>query len=173
MASSGLVRIMVCLLLVALLGSACEANPQVIKQLDPLSGGVEPTSVVVHERTPVPTPTQTVTPLPTPTESNDPDFYFGGLMITLDNVGQIVKLRRGHDFLLVLGEGYTWEVKIEPERLVTRNMKITPEPGEQGVYVARETGEAKLTAIGTPGCRTADPPCARPDLLFHFFIVIE
>lgn len=151
--------------------TACENNAPVIERSS-TSTLPEPTSVPVLYRSPVPTLTATI-PLPTPTENLDPDYYFGGMMITLDDVGNTIVLKEGQDFYLSLGEGYEWIVEIDPPELVSQNLKITPEPGDQGVFIARETGLAVLRATGSPGCRTANPPCMRPDLLFELYIQVE
>lgn len=162
-----------CVLLVLLcaLLSACEEQAPLIEQRN-LPTQADPTSVAVRYRSPVPTLTAAI-PTPTPTENLDPDYYFGGMMITLDDVGKTISLKEGQDFYLSLGETYRWNVLIDPPGLASRNLKITPEPGDQGIYIARETGLGVLRATGTAGCRMENPPCALPDLLFELYIVVE
>lgn len=159
--------------LIALLAAlaACQPDTPVIEKVDlPLRSS--PTPVPVLYRTPV--PTLTPTPVtPTPTENLDPIFYFGGMLVTLEDVGKTITLKEGQDFNLSLGEGYQWAVVIEPPELVTLNMNITPEPGDQGIYIARDSGQAVLRATGSPTCRLVSPPCMRPDLLFQIHILVE
>ncbi len=134
----------------------------------------EPTSIVLAYRTPIPSPTPlTPTPTITYTPNPDPEDYFGGMVISLDEVGQAIPLRLTQNFLLSLGSEYAWSVEIDPPQIVSRNMKITPLPGEQGVYIARQRGKAILRATGEPACRQSQPPCDRPDVLFQINIVVE
>jgi hypothetical protein len=111
--------------------------------------------------------------LPTPTLDNDPPYYFGGLVITLDNAGQTIPLKKGQNFLLSLGSNYQWDVTVVPVEILSRNMKITPGAGEQGLYIARQPGTATLSAVGNPICRMAQPPCERPSVLFRINVLIE
>ena len=154
---------------------ACSPAAQVFKTLDGAGGKGEPTSMVLTYRTPKPSETPRVvnTPLPTATQNYDPDYYYGGLTVTMDYVGQTVPLRKGQSFLLDLGEAYEWQVEVGPEDIISQNVKITPEPGEQGVFVARERGKAVLHAVGEPACHQAQPPCERPSVLFQVDILVE
>ncbi len=155
--------------------AACSPVAQVFKSLGGAGGASEPTSMVLTYRTPRPseTPYVIVTAQPTATRNEDPDYYYGGLTVSLDNVGQTVSLRKGQSFLLDLGEEYEWRVEVGPQSIISQNVKITPEPGEQGVFVARERGQAVLHAVGEPACRQAQPPCGRPSILFQVTIVVE
>jgi hypothetical protein len=168
-------RIRVAWLLAVLILAGCgTVAPPVIENRPPLPPAA--TSIVLEARTPV--PTLAPTPLPSPSPTMDPGIndlpdYYGGLVVTLDYAGQTITMRRGTGFLLLLGESYHWQVSIDPPEMLTPNMKITPEPGEQGVFVAREQGNATLTAIGEPLCLKEDPPCARPNLLFRLQLIIN
>jgi hypothetical protein len=134
----------------------------------------EPTSIVLAYRTPRPSATPVVpTPTITTTPNIDPEDYFGGMVISLDEVGQTIPLRLTQNFLLSLGPGYTWTVLVDPPEAVSQNMKITPLPGEQGVFIARQRGKAMLRATGEPICRQSQPPCDRPSVLFQIEIVVE
>jgi hypothetical protein len=104
---------------------------------------------------------------------NDLPDYYGGLVVTLDYAGQTITMRPGNGFMLQLGQSYTWQVTIDPADSLTPNMKITPEPGEQGVFIARKSGEATLTAIGEPLCLKENPPCSRPNLLFTLKLIVK
>lgn len=111
--------------------------------------------------------------IPSSTPDSDPAYYFGGLEITLDNAGQTIPLKKGQNFLLSLGETYQWQVAVQPAEILSRNMKITPGSGEQGLYIARAQGKATLSAVGVPMCRLAQPPCSWPDVLFQIQVLIE
>ena len=132
---------------------------------------VEETAPVLND--PPGEPTAAVPPLPTPTHSEDPAYFYGSLVVTLDDAGSEIHLKRRQNFLLSLGEAYNWTVEVDPERVVSQNMNLTPEPGEQGVYIARDSGVAELRAVGEPRCIYADPPCAWPLVLFRAQIVVS
>lgn len=122
----------------------------------------------------LPTLPPTLEPLsPASTPDNDPAYYFGGMEITLDNAGQTIPLKKGQNFLLRLGSTYRWDVTVTPPELLSRNMKITPGEGEQGLYIARAPGKAHLRGVGNPLCRLAQPPCNWPTVLFQIQVAIE
>lgn len=99
--------------------------------------------------------------------------YYGGLVVTLDYVGQTIAMRPGQGFLLRLGTGFMWNVYVEPEGSLTKNPNITPEHDEQGVYIARKKGIASLSAVGVPDCVNYKPPCTRPNVIFKLTIDIN
>lgn len=155
--------------------AGCSPITRVLNQLVESGSAAEPTSIMLKYRTPTPsrTPAAVTTPTPTATKNLDPAFYYGGLTVTMDDVGQVVALRRGQSFSLYLGGEYTWQVESNPEYLISQNLKITPAPGEQGIFIARERGTGILKAVGEPACRQAQPPCERPSILFQVSVVIE
>lgn len=129
--------------------------------------------VIYHTLTPTPVPTQVPSPGVTPTLDNDPAHYFGGFIVTMDDVGQTITMKRGQSFQLGLTDGYDWQVELDPAGVVSRNQKITPARGDQGVYVARMTGKTTLRAIGKPVCRDVTPACERPDILFTLHLIVN
>ncbi len=165
------------LLILSFLLPACSPAAGIMQRTTLPDNTSDPTSIVVAYRTPKPTATQRTSAAPaatlTPTLNFDPEYYNGGLTVTLDYVGQTVPLRTGQSFLLALGNEYDWSVEISPPEVVSVNMKITPEPGEQGVFVAREKGRAALKAVGVPTCRSDQPACSRPDILFQMAILVQ
>ncbi len=156
---------------------ACNPSTGLLQRTTLPDDAAEPTSIIVAYRTPKPTATPQrpaeLVPTLTPTLNFDPDYYNGGLTVTLDYVGQTVPLRIGQSFLLSLGNEYAWSVEISPPDIVSLNMKITPEPGDQGVFVAREKGKATLKAVGVPTCRSEKPACSRPNVLFQMAILVQ
>lgn len=134
-----------------------------------------PSSIVLVYHTPEPSATRlpTDTPGPTNTPNRDPAYFYGSLTINLDYAGQTVDLKRGESFLLDLSQFFTWQISFDPVDLVSRNMKITPEPGQQGVFVARKRGKTTMQAIGEPVCRQENPPCSRPAVLFSVNLVVK
>jgi hypothetical protein len=114
-----------------------------------------------------------VIPTITLTPNSDPDYYYGGFAITMDDVGKTLELKVRQSFLLSLGDNYTWTITIEPAQVISQNMKVTPDPGDQGVFIARHIGKASFKAIGSPACRTEQPPCTRPLVLFIMTVVVK
>lgn len=161
--------------------SACSASRAVEYQVMPGLPVSSPTHITVVYLSPTPRPTSTqVEPTPiAPTVAppgllyDDPDYFYGGLIVTLDHVGKIIELKKRQNFLLSLGKEYDWEVTVLPETVISRNLVFTPEPGEQGIYVARGAGKATLRALGEPKCRFLEPSCTRPAVLFTVHIVVE
>ena len=171
--------------LVLLISVACSpaspqaplATPLIIATLLP-----ERTSVPLRD---TPQPTATIPPTPTAEataisavdlselESGDLPDYYGGLIITLDYVGQTILMKPGQGFLFSLGDSFDWEITVDPPQVLTINQRYMPLAGEQGVYIAREKGKATVQAIGSPRCLQNDPPCARPNVLFTMYVKVE
>jgi len=173
-------RVIAPVVLAAILFSACTGQPPPAVTFAPIPSVLSPTSLVVFEpsQTPVVPPTElpvATSPAVEPTSVvyNDPSYYYGGLRITLDNVGQEITLKKRQGFMLDLGDDYTWVVIAAPETVLSRNMNYTPQPGEQGIFIARGTGKAELSATGDPKCLLSNPPCARPSVLFRIAVVVE
>lgn len=156
--------------------SGCQAENAPAIYTATMTATIEPTSIILVYRSPVPsaasTPMSTLTPTPDP-GANDPSEYYGGLVITLDHVGKTLTMRRQGGFLLRLGEEYNWSVTVHPPDILTQNRKISLSPGEQGVFLARQKGSAVLRAVGKPVCLAFDPPCLRPAVLFEMYVLIE
>lgn len=148
----------------------------------------DPTTLVPSSPSPLPviftpSPAHSYTPVPadllpavTPTpESGSEDLaeYYDGLVITLDYVGQTIQIILGQGILMRLGDEFIWSIEIEPADVLTINQKITPEPGEQGVFIARKKGKATITAVGSPLCSFEDPPCLRPSVLFQMVVDVK
>ncbi|MHB9031773.1 MAG: hypothetical protein ACYC6L_01870 [Anaerolineae bacterium] len=92
--------------------------------------------------------------------------------ITLADNGGTIRMAVNETTLLRLGEGYTWVVTIGDESVFRLAPESKAEPGVQGVYLARQTGQTTLTAVGTPACRSADPPCSTPEITFEVTVKI-
>lgn len=174
------------LILLALMTAACgAANSRTQPTVQtPATLLPERTSVMLRV-TPQPSPTVALPPTPTlevlptsapivddPGSSDLPDYY-GGLVITLDYVGQTIFMKPGHGFLFSLGDSFDWQITVDPPEVVTINQRYLPQPGEQGVWIAREKGKAMVRAVGSPRCLKNDPPCARPNVLFTLYVEVE
>ena len=82
--------------------------------------------------------------------------------IVLTNDGQTIMLSAGNEFLLYLGEEYTWTVDIADQTIVGRVMNAPVIRGAQGRYKALRGGRTTLLAHGDALCRSAQPACAAP-----------
>ncbi len=93
--------------------------------------------------------------------------------VTLGDNGNTLVLAPGDEFLLDLGDQYTWTVTVADSTVVGRVLNITVIKGAQGVYQALKSGDTVLTASGDPLCRQATPPCEQPSILFTLQIVVQ
>jgi hypothetical protein len=154
----------------------CQRQEPPVLQVLPASSTPDSTSIVLLYRSPTPSPTAapSATLIPTPDPgANDLPEYYGGLVITLDDVGTTLAMRPQGGFLLRLGEEFTWDVTAIPPDVITLNRKVSLEPGEQGVFIARQKGRAVLRAVGQPVCLVYDPPCRLPTVLFEMNVLVE
>ncbi|HSB56378.1 MAG TPA: hypothetical protein VLD38_01020 [Nitrosopumilaceae archaeon] len=93
-------------------------------------------------------------------------------IITLEDDGKTVTLKKGESFLLKLGEDFNWSIDIDNQTVVSRVMNIMVVRGAQGVYEAHNSGQATLTGVGDPLCLTADPPCKIHSIQFKLNVVV-
>jgi len=93
--------------------------------------------------------------------------------VTLADDGSTLILSVGEHFLLALGWDHDWRVEVSDSPVVGRIINIAVVRGAQGVYEAREPGETDLVATGVPTCRSANPPCDKPDRTFRIHLVIK
>jgi hypothetical protein len=97
----------------------------------------------------------------------------GQKAVTLDDQGKTISLAAGEDFLLKLGDVYTWEVNISDQNVLSRVKSIAVMRGAQGVYEAHSVGTATLSATGDPQCRQSQPPCGMPSIQFKITVVVK
>jgi len=96
-----------------------------------------------------------------------------GKIITLADQGSMLTISRGESFLLNLGEAYSWDVTVSDPNVLSRDTTITVVRGAQGVYAARQSGTAGLTAMGDPLCRQSKPACGMPSIQFKIAITVK
>ena len=113
-----------------------------------------------------------ITPVP-PTSTQVPPTDPVQKIITRDDQGKTIDLAVGENFLLQLGEQYTWDVTVSDQTVVSRVKNITVVRGAQGIYEALKAGTVTLTATGDPVCRQAKPPCGMPSIMFSITIVVK
>jgi hypothetical protein len=89
-----------------------------------------------------------------------------GPTVTLAQNGQTLDLVVGQRFLLQLGDGYVWTVRMADPAVVGRVVNVAVVRGAQGLYDAKQPGTTTLEASGDLSCRMSRPPCAAPSLLF-------
>ncbi len=93
--------------------------------------------------------------------------------ITLADQGTTVTLQVNETFLLQLGEGYDWNISIDDQTVISREVNVMVVRGAQGIYRAHKPGRTTLAAIGDPICRQSVPPCAAPSRLFRIYVVVS
>ncbi len=109
-----------------------------------------------------------VEPEATPTETAP-----GVKTVTLDDDGKTLTLQMDKTFLLKLGEEYDWNISIDDQTVISREVNVLVVRGAQGIYRAHKPGSATLTAVGDPVCRKAVPPCAAPSRQFRLSVVVS
>jgi hypothetical protein len=93
--------------------------------------------------------------------------------ITLADDGKTFTLQVDETFLLNFGEGYDWNISIDDQTIISREVNVMVIRGAQGIYKAHKPGRATLTAVGDPPCRQSVPPCAAPSRLFRLNVVVS
>jgi hypothetical protein len=96
------------------------------------------------------------------------------LNITLDDNGRTFIIHPGDSFLLDLGtDVFDWTVNIDDQNVLARLKNVMVIRGAQGIYEAKDTGQAILTATGDPLCRNSVPACAAPSMQFNITVIVE
>jgi hypothetical protein len=135
----------------------------------------EPVPPVVEVSTAVPAgigqPLSEMTPeTPTPVSNSNQD---GQKIVTRDAQGQTITMAVGENFLLQLGEGYTWEITISNQNVLSRVKNIAVVLGAQGIYEALQPGTVTVSAAGDPLCRQSKPACGMPSIQVDFTVVVK
>jgi hypothetical protein len=96
----------------------------------------------------------------------------GKIITTADN-GKTIMLNVNETFLFKLDGDFDWDVRIDNRTVMSPVLNVPVVEGAQGIYVARRSGNATLTAIGRPLCGgRPQVPCARPYSLFKLNVVV-
>ena len=111
--------------------------------------------------------------LQTPTSTPDDSASGVQLIVTLDDQGKTIHMTVGDNFLLKLGEQYTWQVDISDQNVLSRVKNIMVIRGAQGVYDALQPGTVTLSAMGDPQCRQSQPPCEMPSIQFMITVFVK
>ena len=109
-----------------------------------------------------PPPTPTSTPIPSTQRT-----------ITLADNGQTIPLAVGDRFLLDLGGTYIWKVQIADPSVIAQLPTPLSPINSQGLFEAVAPGTTTLTAFGDPPCRSLQPPCGLPSLVFRLTLVVD
>ena len=94
-------------------------------------------------------------------------------IITLEQSGQIIHLHKGDNFLLKLGKNSEWNIAIDNQTVLNRVPNIMVMEDAQGIFVARDFGETKLSAVGNPWCLYSEIPCKIHSILFEMKVVVS
>ena len=115
-----------------------------------------------------------ITAPPSPTGSIRPVSAGKGFGLIPDHDGQVVMVDADTDIIrLVLDDGWTWNVKVDPAYLNLSSFGPLYGNGftaQYWTFKLLQTGQTKVSATGTPTCRSASPPCNQPDRLYSVTI---
>jgi len=117
-------------------------------------------------QTGTPTP-DTLTPTVEPTGTGDQNI------VTLEDNGKVLHLGVGENFLLKLGNEYTWDISISDPSVIERVKNVMVILGAQGIYDAVKQGTTVLSATGDPVCNQAVPSCKAPSIQFSITIEVS
>src|SRR5579885_2851618 len=92
--------------------------------------------------------------------------------ITLDDNDKSIHVNKGERFLVKLGSNFIWNIQIDNQTVASRVVNIMVVKDAQGVYEAHNVGNATITGVGDPLCRTSIPPCEIHSVLFRANIVV-
>ncbi|MGA2111112.1 MAG: hypothetical protein ABSG98_03045 [Anaerolineales bacterium] len=94
--------------------------------------------------------------------------------ITLADNGRTLTMHPREHFLLNLGtEIFNWLVTVDNRNVLSQVPSMVVTRGAQGIYVARNLGQALLTAVGEPVCRNSKPVCMAPEILFRVTVIVH
>jgi len=104
-----------------------------------------------------------------------------GKIIILQDNGTTIQLNKGDTFLLRLGDSYGWKWNIDNPTVVgpyRGHIGYMLVRGAQGIFEAYNTGNAVLTADGTPTCLSLPPnnqasPCNTSTVHFRLDINVS
>jgi len=98
--------------------------------------------------------------LPTPT-AVPVELAAAPLVVTIADDGTTLRLAVGRQFLLDLGSGVDWTVKVADEQVVHVVTGVPVPAGAQGIYEASTPGITVLSAVGSPHCTSGTCPFFR------------
>jgi hypothetical protein len=156
------------LIILAILLAGCASLPAVAQN--------QPTGTAVSTPTAAspapgePTPIVVISGSPVPVQTGQPG---SDLVVGLQDNGKTIHIGVGQRFLLDLGDQYNWQVNVADQSVVSRVVNITVIRGAQGVYEAHKVGQTTLEATGDPACRSAQPPCMIPSIMFQVTVVVQ
>jgi hypothetical protein len=111
-----------------------------------------------------------LTALPSPTGARVASAA-ASLVVTIADDGATLHLAVGQRFLLELGSGVDWRVKVGDEQVVQPVTGLPLPSGCQGAYEARTPGSTVLSAVGLPHCTSGS--CALFRLGFSITITVS
>ena len=136
-----------------------------------------PTSIFATPSTGIPQPPLIICSCPailvppTQIESNPETVPTSG--ITLADNGKIFSMEPGERLLLILGnDGFNWSVTVDDQNVVSRVPNHLVIRGAWGIYEAHNPGQATMTAVGDPLCRSSLPMCMAPSIIFRITVVV-
>lgn len=162
------------LTVLAILLAGCVSTPAAPQSLP--SGSEVSTPTAAYPTPGDPTPIVATSGAPYPVDTGQPAATGqpgSDLVVGLQDNGKTITVGVGQRFLLNLGAIYNWQVNVADQSVVSRVVNITVIRGAQGVYEAHQAGQTTLEATGDPACRSLQPPCAMPSILFQVTVVVQ
>ena len=92
--------------------------------------------------------------------------------ITLDDNDKSIYINKGERFLVKLGSNFIWNIQIDNQTVASRVVNIMVVKDAQGVYEVHNAGNATITGVGDPLCRTSIPPCEIHSVLLRANIIV-
>lgn len=161
------------LILGTLIASACASQAAQSAQVIPSAAPASTVMIQPEVSTSIPSVSTPLTAISPATDTPAGPPVSGQKTITLDDKGRTFSFAVGDEFLLQLGDSYTWDISISDESVISRVKNITVIKGAQGVYTALKPGTATLTATGDPLCRQSKPACGMPSILFEVTLEVK
>jgi hypothetical protein len=115
-----------------------------------------------------------ITPITPVTDTAPTSQVTSPTIVTLDDNGKTIILHPGDSFLVDLGmDTFNWTVNVDNQDVLSREKNVMVIRGAQGIYQANNPGQAVLTAVGDPLCRSSVPACGAPSILFKITVIVD
>jgi hypothetical protein len=155
--------------------AACAATPsQPQEDTLPVQGATDGAVPVVG--TALPSTSQNLTMMtvtPVITEVILGERGDAGTIITLEDRDKTLVMLPGQRFSLALSPAYAWDIRVADPAIVSQAAAIKSPETIQGTFEALQPGQTELVASGDPLCRSAQPPCMQPSILFTLQIIVK
>lgn len=99
---------------------------------------------------------------------------FSGMVITLEDDGQMFGVAVGTKFQLVLQKnGYEWDAATFDAAFINKLANEPLLPGSLGVFQTTKAGTTQISSFGELPCAKTTPPCLAPSLGFRVTLIVK